>query len=74
VVIDDKLRILAAVKQQWGERVTTVFVAQGHYARDARELAAYPSADLRLQAIGELATLPAQLLPGVAPGRAKRLR
>jgi hypothetical protein len=73
VVIDDKLRILAAVKQQWGERVTTVFVAQGHYAADPRELAAYPSADLTLQAIGELATLPAQLLPGVAPGQAKRL-
>src|SRR5208337_250965 len=33
VMIDDKLRILNAVKQVWGERVTTVFARQGHYAR-----------------------------------------
>ena len=34
VVVDDKRRILAAVKQFWGERVTTVFARQGSYARD----------------------------------------
>ena len=34
VVIDDKLAILDAIKQQWGGRVTTVFVRQGHYAND----------------------------------------
>ena len=43
VVIDDKLRILTAVKHLWGERVTTVFVRQGHYALDAREVARYPA-------------------------------
>jgi len=29
VIVDDKLRILAAVKRFWGDRVTTVFVRQG---------------------------------------------
>src|SRR4029078_7188913 len=32
VLVDDKLRILAAVKKFWASRVTTVFVRQGHYA------------------------------------------
>ncbi|HUX21168.1 MAG TPA: HAD family hydrolase, partial [Spirochaetia bacterium] len=32
VLVDDKLRILTAVKKIWGQRVTTVFVRQGHYA------------------------------------------
>jgi FMN phosphatase YigB (HAD superfamily) len=32
VLIDDKARILAAVKAIWGDRVTTVFPKQGHYA------------------------------------------
>jgi FMN phosphatase YigB (HAD superfamily) len=72
VVVDDKLRILSAVKRSWGERVTTVFVAQGHYATDPRELAAYPSADLTLARIGELARLPPELLPGVASGHPSR--
>ncbi|HSR11741.1 MAG TPA: HAD family hydrolase, partial [Thermodesulfobacteriota bacterium] len=34
ILADDKLRILAAVKKIWGDRVTTVFVRQGHYALD----------------------------------------
>jgi hypothetical protein len=45
VLIDDKLRILAAVKKIWGERVTTVFPKQGHYAFDPDILAEYPPAD-----------------------------
>jgi len=57
VLIDDKLRILAAVKGVWGARVTTVFVRQGHYARDQEALARYPSADIMLQRIGDFATL-----------------
>jgi hypothetical protein len=57
VLIDDKLRILAAVKSIWGARVTTVFVRQGHYARDAEALARYPSADVTLERIGDFATL-----------------
>jgi FMN phosphatase YigB (HAD superfamily) len=56
VVVDDKLRILSAVKRVWGERVTTVFPRQGHYARDPEALAAYPQADVTVDAIGELMT------------------
>jgi FMN phosphatase YigB (HAD superfamily) len=66
VVMDDKLRILSAVKRQWGAQVTTVFVRQGHYALDPRELAAYPAADLTLASIGELRGLSLATLPGIA--------
>jgi FMN phosphatase YigB (HAD superfamily) len=54
VLIDDKLRILSAVKTAWGDAVTTVFPRQGRYARDAAEIAKYPRADVELAAIGEL--------------------
>jgi len=55
VMIDDKLRILAAMKHAWGPKLTTIFVRQGHYAHDPRELARYPEADLTVLRIGELA-------------------
>lgn len=55
VMIDDKLRILTAMKRVWGARLTTIFARQGHYALDPRELASYPAADLAVQRIGELA-------------------
>jgi FMN phosphatase YigB (HAD superfamily) len=55
VLIDDKLRILAAVKQVWGRRVTTVFPKQGHYALDPQAVATYPPADIELARIGDLA-------------------
>jgi FMN phosphatase YigB (HAD superfamily) len=54
VLVDDKLRILTAVKQVWGDRVTTVFPRQGHYARDPEALAAYPPADIGIERIGDL--------------------
>ena len=54
VLVDDKLRILTAVKKIWGERVTTVFIKQGHYALDPQVLAAYPPADIALARIGDL--------------------
>jgi FMN phosphatase YigB (HAD superfamily) len=57
VMIDDKLRILNAVKKVWGERVTTVFPVQGHYARDRDSLAGYEPADIRLDQIGDLNNL-----------------
>jgi hypothetical protein len=53
VLLDDKLRILAAVKSIWGSRVTTVFPRQGHYACDPQILAAYPPADISIDRIGE---------------------
>ena len=55
--MDDKLRILTAVKKAWGARVTTVFPRQGHYALDANALAKYPPADLTIQRIGDLLDL-----------------
>jgi|SRR5580704_7030039 FMN phosphatase YigB (HAD superfamily) len=56
VLIDDKLRILSAVKKQWHERVTTVFPRQGHYATDPKHTADYPPADVTIERIGDLAT------------------
>ena len=56
VMVDDKLRILTVMKSQWGTRLTTVFVRQGHYAHDGQALGAYPPADLALGKIGELAS------------------
>src|SRR5215471_12926784 len=52
VLIDDKLRILNAVKKIWGAKVTTVFPKQGHYAHDPKVLAAYPPADISFERIG----------------------
>ena len=54
VLVDDKLRILAAVKKFWASRVTTVFVRQGHYATDPKILASYPPADINIGHIGNL--------------------
>src|SRR5215813_1689679 len=53
VFVDDKLRLLTAVKQIWGERVTTVFHRQGHYARDVA-VQKYPPADLTVAHIADL--------------------
>ena len=64
VMIDDKLRILAAMKNVWGTRLTTVFPRQGHYAHDPRELAAWPSADVTLENIAGLVDLPDAALGG----------
>lgn len=54
VLVDDKVRILAAVKDVWGELVTTVFPKQGHYAHDPAILSRYPAADVSVDRIGEL--------------------
>jgi FMN phosphatase YigB (HAD superfamily) len=54
VVVDDKIYILAAIKAIWKERVTTVFVRQGHYALDPRIVAASPPADVTVESIGDL--------------------
>jgi FMN phosphatase YigB (HAD superfamily) len=54
VMIDDKIRILAAMKSVWRDRLTTVFVRQGHYANDAALVAGYPPADVTVERIGEL--------------------
>ena len=54
VMVDDKIRILAAMKSVWGDRLTTVFVRQGHYAHDVAEVATYPPADVTVERIGDL--------------------
>ncbi|MFL5914941.1 MAG: HAD family hydrolase [Gaiellaceae bacterium] len=65
VIVDDKLRILDAIKHRWDGRATTVFLRQGHYATDVDSLEAYSPADLTLDGIGELvnALVEANALP-----------
>jgi FMN phosphatase YigB (HAD superfamily) len=53
VLVDDKLRILGAIKERWGDRVTTVFVRQGHYAHDPA-VADMSPADVTIERIGDL--------------------
>jgi FMN phosphatase YigB (HAD superfamily) len=69
VMVDDKLRILAAIKKVWRKRVTTVFVRQGHYALDPALVAGYPAADLTVERIGDLlhCNLPGLLRPAQSP-------
>lgn len=54
VVVDDKLRILTAVKKIWGDRVTTVFVRQGKFALDPAVIASFPPADITVERISDL--------------------
>ena len=68
VMVDDKLRILAAMKKIWGERLTTVWPRQGHYALDPQAIAAYPPADLALERIGDLLNYDLPGLLGAAEG------
>ncbi len=66
VMVDDKPRILGALKAAWGDAVTTVFPRQGHYAHDAAEVARYPAPDVVVDRIGELART--NLAGWIAPG------
>lgn len=54
VLVDDKIRILTAIKKSWGKRLTTVFPRQGHYAVDPEILKAHPPADVTIGRIGDL--------------------
>jgi FMN phosphatase YigB (HAD superfamily) len=54
VLVDDKLRILDAVKRIWGDRVTTIFPRQGQYAHDSKAIAGYRPADVTVERIGDL--------------------
>jgi len=64
VLIDDKLRILTAVKKVWGSRVTTIFPKQGHYAHDPQVSAQYPAADVSVDRIGDILKYDLQSLLG----------
>jgi hypothetical protein len=72
VLIDDKLRILTAVKRVWGPRVTTVFVRQGAYAHDPEILAGNPPSDLGIPAIGNLLDYDVSTLLAAATGARPR--
>jgi FMN phosphatase YigB (HAD superfamily) len=66
VLVDDKLRILDAIKKIWGERVTTVLPRQGQYAHDAKVLSALPPADVTIERIGDLLDYDLARLPAAA--------
>jgi FMN phosphatase YigB (HAD superfamily) len=61
VLIDDKLRILTDVKKIWKQRVTTIFVRQGHYALDQKVVSSYPPADITIERIGNMLQLPLEM-------------
>jgi len=69
VLVDDKVRILTAVKQVWKDRLTTVFPRQGHYAH-AADVASYPTPDVTIARVGELVDWDLPAL--VAAGKSRR--
>ncbi len=62
VMVDDKLRILTAMKKVWGSRLVTVFPRQGHYAHDPKVLTDFPPADVSIDRIGDLLSYDLQAL------------
>lgn len=62
VMVDDKLRVLAAMRRTWGTRLTTIWPVQGHYAHDPNVTREYPIADIRLERIGDLVNMSLDLL------------
>lgn len=71
VMVDDKLRILAAMKNVWKSRLTTVFPREGHYVLDPQNIVIYPAADHTVERIGDLVNCDLPALLGMAAGRAK---
>jgi FMN phosphatase YigB (HAD superfamily) len=71
VLVDDKLRILDAVKQYWSDRVTTVFVRQGSYAHDPQMLAGFSPADVTIEHIGDLLNFDLRRLNAASPASSK---
>ena len=72
VLVDDKPRILAAVKQVWADRVTTVFPRQGSYAHDPKALATFPPADVTIESIGDLLDHDLPRLGTLVPSTSRR--
>jgi len=66
VLIDDKVRILTAVKNAWRSRVTTVWPRQGHYALDVADVARYPAPDVSIERIGDVVDLHLEALVAAA--------
>jgi FMN phosphatase YigB (HAD superfamily) len=65
IMVDDKLRILAAMKKLWEDRLTTVFPRQGHYELDPGNIAAYLPADITIEHIGDLINYDFSTLLGI---------
>lgn len=74
VMVDDKLRILAAMKKIWNHRLTTVWPRQGHYALDRKAIATYPPADITLERIGDLVDYDLPALLSASEDRRAALR
>ncbi|MDR3567475.1 MAG: hypothetical protein P4L43_05535 [Syntrophobacteraceae bacterium] len=74
VMVDDKLRILTAMKKIWGKRLTTVWPRQGHYALDQKDLDAYPPADVTVERIEDLVHYDLNALLGADAGRLSQCR
>jgi FMN phosphatase YigB (HAD superfamily) len=68
VMVDDKLRVLGAMKAIWADRLTTVFPRQGHYALDRKNIATYPPADIIIDSIGDLVNYDVGALLDAAAG------
>ena len=62
IMVDDKLRILAAMKRSWQDQLTTIFPRQGHYACDPKIVARYPAPDITVERIGALVDYDLQAL------------
>jgi hypothetical protein len=73
VLVDDKLRILAAAKRFWEDRVTTVFPRQGSYAHDPKMVGAFPPADITIECIGDLLGFDLPRLRPAPPLHASRM-
>ena len=54
VMVDDKPNLLAAMKSTLKDRLTTVFVRQGHYALATESNSVDPAPDMTIERIGDL--------------------
>lgn len=74
VAVDDKPRVLAAIKAAMGAKVTTIFICQGHYAT-AAGVAPQPGPDMRFDRIADLRKLTLEQLqhPAVAASAFKEI-
>ena len=66
VMVDDKLRILTAMKKVWGPRLVTIFPVQGHYANDPSVLTDFPPPDITVSRIGDLMNYDLEAILGTA--------
>ena len=57
VMVDDKAQLLAAMKRVLGQKLTSVFVHQGHYAAQSANTVIDPPPDLEIQRISDLLNL-----------------